>query len=85
MKRKKLTDPEAGAQRPLATVAAAFGLFSIGALAIGAVAIGALAIRRLALGTGRIRRLSIDDLEVGRLRVREHVTDLDSNEPDKDN
>jgi hypothetical protein len=80
MKRKQLNDPPTGAQLGFARLATAFAVFSIGALSMGAVAIGALAIRRLALGTGRIRRLSIDELEVGRLRVRERVTEMGNRE-----
>ncbi|MEJ2366440.1 MAG: hypothetical protein P8017_17530 [Deltaproteobacteria bacterium] len=85
MKRKKLTNPSAGTQLAFRRVATALAVLSIGALATGAVAIGALAIRRLALGTGRIGRLSIDDLEVGKLRVRESITELDSLDRTKDN
>ncbi len=43
-------------------------------VAIGAVAIGRLAIGRVAVKEGRIKRLVIDELEVGRLRVRETIT-----------
>jgi hypothetical protein len=41
---------------------------------IGSVA-GALTIRALAIKKGRIKRLDIEELEVGRLRVRELVID----------
>ena len=80
MKRRKLTNPADGNQLAHRYVATALAVLSVGALAIGAVAIGSLAIRRLALGTGRIRRLSIDELEVGKLRIREHDTEPDSRE-----
>jgi hypothetical protein len=58
--------------------AAAFGTLAIGALAVGAAAVGALAIGRLAVGAfdvkrGRIRALSVDDLQIGRLYVREQI------------
>ena len=58
--------------------AVAFGSLATGALAIGAAAIGALAIGRLAVGAfdvkrGRIRALSVDDLQIGRLYVREQI------------
>jgi PPOX class probable F420-dependent enzyme len=49
------------------------GAMAAGAAAFGAVAIGALAIRALAVKRGKIGHLSIDELEVGRLRVREPV------------
>jgi hypothetical protein len=85
MKDKKPIDPATGSQLAFARVATAFAMVSIGALAVGAVAIGALTIRRLALGTGRIRRLSIDELDVGKLHVRERVTGLDDHKQAKDN
>ena len=51
------------------------GALAVGALAVGALAIGRLAIRRVAILTGRIDRLSIEEPEVGRLRVREVITE----------
>jgi hypothetical protein len=84
MKHKKPTYSAAGSQLFFAHVATAFAVLSIGAIAMGAVAIGALAIRRLALGTGQIRRLSIDELDVGKLRVRERIIETDSPEQAND-
>ena len=51
------------------------GAAATGAAALGAVAIGALAIRRLAVKRGKVGHLTIEDLEVGRLRVRELVVE----------
>jgi hypothetical protein len=56
--------------------ASSAGAVALGAFAIGAAAVGALAIGRLAVGAfdvkrGRIRALSVDELEIGRLQVRE--------------
>ena len=53
---------------------------AIGALAVGAVAIGTLALGRLVIGRLAIRRtrlgvVEIDELRVGRLHVRELVTE----------
>jgi hypothetical protein len=76
--RRVVTYPKAGSQLAFARMATAFALFSIGALSIGAIAIGALAIKRFALDAGRIKRLSIEELDVGRLRVRETISDSEA-------
>jgi hypothetical protein len=57
----------------VARLAAASAAAAVGALAIGTMVIGSLAIKRLALLSGRIHRLSIDDLEIGKLTVREEA------------
>jgi hypothetical protein len=57
---------------PLSSLAV--GAFALGALALGALAIGALAVGRLEVGRARFRRLDIDDLNVGRLSVRQERT-----------
>lgn len=49
----------------------AVGAGALGALAIGAVAIGRLAIGSLHLRRGHVAKLRIDELEVGRLTLRE--------------
>jgi hypothetical protein len=59
---------------PLSSSALAVGAFALGALALGALAIGALAVGRLEVGRARFRRLDIDDLNVGRLSVRQERT-----------
>jgi hypothetical protein len=69
----KVVYPRAGAQLAFARVATALAVFGIGALSIGALALGAVAINRLAIRSGKIKRLAIDDLEVGRLRVKELI------------
>jgi hypothetical protein len=51
--------------------AVAFGAFALGATAVGALAIGRLAVGSLALRRGHVRTLTIDDLQIGRLLVRE--------------
>ena len=53
--------------------AVAFGALAVGAIAFGAIAIGRLAIGALALKRGHVRTLRVDDLEVGRLHIRELV------------
>jgi hypothetical protein len=76
----ELTYPKAGSQLAFARVATALaavsvGALSIGALAIGALAIGRLVVKRFAAKNGTIDRLVIQELEVGRLRVRELITE----------
>ena len=41
------------------------------ALAMGAIAIGSIAIGKIFVGWGRIKKLQIDELEVGRIVVRD--------------
>jgi hypothetical protein len=77
---KRVEQPPFGAQVAFARVATGLawtglGALAVGASAAGAVAIGALAIRALAVKRGRIGRLDIEDLEVGRLHVREMVVE----------
>ena len=67
--------PRAGAQLALARVATALAAVSTGALAIGAFAVGALAIRTLVVRALRVQRsrfgrVVVDELEIGRLVVR---------------
>jgi hypothetical protein len=67
----------------LSTRTAAAGALAIGALAIGALAIGALAIGRLSIGglalkRGRARSVVLEELDVGRLHVRELVIDSEA-------
>jgi hypothetical protein len=56
------------------------GAAAIGAIAVGAIAVGAIAIGRLSVGSLRMRRgyiktLRIEELEVGRLTIREPTND----------
>jgi len=56
------------------------GAMAVGALALGAFAIGVLAIGRLAIGalrlkSGHARSLTVDNLQVGRLHVRDLIVD----------
>jgi hypothetical protein len=51
--------------------AVAIGALAVGAAAVGGFAIGRLSVGRLAIGRAAIGRLVVEDLEVGRLRVRE--------------
>jgi hypothetical protein len=60
---------------PTAVAALAIGAFATGALAVGALAIGRLAVGALSLRRGHVRSFVVDDLEVGRLRVRELVVE----------
>jgi hypothetical protein len=68
--------PRTEAQIAFARVATALAAMATGALAIGTFAIGALAIRRLAikalaLGRARVGKLVLDEVEIGRLVIRE--------------
>jgi hypothetical protein len=47
------------------------GVLGLGAIAVGTLTIGALAIRAVALKRGKTERPNIEELEAGRLRVRE--------------
>jgi quinol monooxygenase YgiN len=63
-----------------ATGALAVGACAVGALALGACAIGALAVGRLAIGGVSVRRgwlqkLAVEDVEIGRLAVRQLVVE----------
>jgi hypothetical protein len=62
--------PRRMALRAAATGGLALGAFAVGALAIGRLAIGAIAIRR-----GVVRTLRIDEVDIGRLGVRELVVE----------
>lgn len=71
--------PRARAQVALARLGTALAAVSTGALAIGAFAVGALAIRSLAVRALRVKRgtfgrIVVDELEIGRLTLREAPT-----------
>jgi len=55
----------------IALGAAATGALALGAFAVGAVAIGSLAIGAIAVKRGVVRRLSLEEVNIGRLGVRE--------------
>src|SRR5215211_639323 len=62
---------------PTAWRAVAIGAATIGALAIGFLAIGRLRIGRLAVKSGEFGQLDVDELNVGRLTVKELITEGD--------
>ncbi len=57
------------------------GVVAAGAAAFGVVAIGAIDLMAIAVKRGKIGRLFIDELEVGRLRVRESIAEEKRNVP----
>ena len=68
--RRRVQSMSAASIGALAIGAVAFGAMAIGALGIGRAAVGALSLKR-----GRVRSLAVEDLDVGRLHVRELVID----------
>src|SRR5215216_3830959 len=65
------------AWRAVAIGAMAIGAAAIGALAIGFLAIGRLRIGRLVVKSGEFGQLDVDELNVGRLTVKELITEGD--------
>ncbi|OKL41163.1 hypothetical protein [Pontibacter flavimaris] len=62
-------------QVAFARSATVLALVSVGAMAVGGLAIGHLAMKKLALKSGEVDSLRVNDPEVGRLKVKERITE----------
>ena len=64
--------PDVASQAGMARLGTALALVAIGSVAVGAFAIGRLSVRTLRVKRGSFRKLRVEELEIGRLTVRDN-------------